>query len=208
MWSILPGLPRILAVDPTSEPWLRLLQRLREGSQEAAAQLFEQVHADLHARAARAFRSQRRDHTLSPTALVNEAYLKLMRPGAALAWQDRLHFLNVATRAMRQVLINHARERHAGKRGGGLDRQRITLDGVGRVDDTQTDVEALQRALEALEELDARQAQIADLRLLGGLTVAEVAELLDVSKRTVETDWRMAKDFLSTRLGLRPAATD
>ena len=194
-------------VDDAEAPWALLLERVRAGDPGAASRLFEAVYEDLHRRARSAFRAQRPGHTLTPTALVHEAWLKVARPGVAAGVQDRMHFLNVASRAMRHVLVNHARDRAAAKRGGGRPREHVTLSGLAQEEAPEVmDAEALSAALEALESLDARQAQVADLRLLGGLTVEEVAGLLGVSRRTVEADWRMAKDFLARRLAPPAAA--
>jgi len=191
-------------VQSPTPPISQLLERARDGSAEASAALFEHLYADLRRRAGRALRSQRRDHTLAPTALVHEVYLKMIRPDGAAAFEDRAHFLAIASRAMRQVLLNHARGRSAHKRGGETPRKRVTLSAVGRPGGQATDVLALNEALGQLEALDERQGRIAEMRLLGGLTVAETAALLGVSTRTVELDWRMAKDFLAARLDPRP----
>jgi RNA polymerase sigma factor (TIGR02999 family) len=194
-------------VEPETEPLVPLLRRVREGSPEAAEALFTEVYAELRRRAGRALRSQRRDHTLTPTALVHEVWLKMARPDAGVGAQDRAHFLAIASRAMRQVLLNHARDRGARKRGGDAPRKRVTLAGAWRSDGgAATDLLALHEALAQLEALDQRQARIAQWRLLAGLSVAETASLLGVSTRTVELDWRMAKDFLAARLGSRPAS--
>ena len=182
----------------------QLLERTRDGSAEASAALFEHLYAELRRRAGRALRSQRRDHTLAPTALVHEVYLKLVRPGGAGAPEDRAHFLAIASRAMRQVLLNHARARAARKRGGDAPRKRVTLAEAWRPGGSATDVLALSEALGQLDALDERQGRIAQLRLLGGLSVAETAALLGVSTRTIELDWRMAKEFLASRLDPRP----
>jgi RNA polymerase sigma factor (TIGR02999 family) len=177
-----------------------ILRRLREGEEAAGGELFERLHPELRAMAARLFRSQRPGHTLQPTALLNEAYLKIATPGVG-AFADRAHFLAVAARAMRQILVNHARERAAAKRGGGRDRRRVTLSGAavsgeGRI----LDVLVVDDALEALGRLDERQARIAEMRCFGGLTNREVAASLGVSLRTVELDWRMAKTTLARLL--------
>jgi RNA polymerase sigma factor (TIGR02999 family) len=160
---------------------------------------FDELYRELHEMAGRIFRSQRSNHTLQATALVHEAYLKMA--GREGAWNDRTHFLATAARAMRQILVNHARDRGAAKRGGGVDRQRVTLSGVplpeGALD---LDVLSLHEALEELGTLDPRQARIAELRTFGGLTNKETAEAVGVSLRTVELEWRMAKDFLSRKL--------
>ena len=173
-----------------------LLHRLREGEPDAASALFDRLYGELRGLANALFRSQRRDHTLQPTALVHEAYLKMLRPG--VEWQDRVHFFAVAAKAMRQILVNHARDRAALKRGG-AEARRVTLADAPFAG-PDLDVLAVHEALEKLAELDARQAQIAELRFFGGLNNKEIAEVLGVSLRTVELDWKMAKDQLSQTL--------
>ena len=153
------------------------------------------VYDELHAIADRCFRGQDPAHTLQPTALVNEAYLRLNER----SFCDRDHFLNLAARAMRQILVDHARRKGAAKRGG--DAQRVTIADPGSRDGlAPMDLVALDGALESLHDIDARQARVVELRFFGGLTVEEVAAALDVSPRTVELDWRMAKAWLSRAL--------
>jgi RNA polymerase sigma-70 factor (ECF subfamily) len=173
-----------------------LLHRLRDGDGEAAGELFGLLYGELHGLAGRIFRSQRRDHTLQPTALVHEAYLKMVKPGSE--WQDRAHFCGVAAKAMRQILVNHARDRQALKRGGGAGR--VTLSDAARASGPDVEVLAVHEALEELARLDARQARIAELRFFAGLNTREVAEVVGVAPRTVELDWKMAKDWLAQRL--------
>ena len=179
-----------------------LLARLRAGDREAGERLFEVLHEDLRAVARSLFRSQRRGHTLQATALVNEAYLKFaapLRDGAA--WQDRAHFLAVASRAMRQVLQNHGRARGAAKRGGAAARMRVTVGGVAGDAPDELDALDVHAALDDLAALDSRQAAIAEMKYYAGLTHPEIAEALGVSVRTVEVDWSMAKRWLRRRLG-------
>lgn len=175
-----------------------LLTRSLHGDRAASSQLFEIVQDDLKALARKLFVSERTDHTLQPTALVNEAYLRL-RDCSALSWQDRAHFYAIAARAMRHVLIDHARARLASKRGGGQARVSLheSMDGGA---DWDADVLALDEALNRLAELDERKARVVELRFLGGLSVEEVAHLLEVSKSTVEADWRYARAWLSREL--------
>jgi RNA polymerase sigma factor (TIGR02999 family) len=185
----------------------RLLDRVRAGDADASRALFDRLYADMRRIAGRLFRSQRSDHTLEPTALVHEAYLKMAGAGAEAAWKDGAHALAVAARAMRQVLANHARDRKAEKRGGDLERERVTLAGLeGGPGDGALDVVAFHEALERLQALDERQGRIAEMRLLGGLSTDSIALLLGVSTRTVELDWGMAKSTLRAFLsGDRPA---
>jgi RNA polymerase sigma factor (TIGR02999 family) len=178
----------------------RLLERVRAGDEEASAALFDRLYDPMRRIAARLFRSQRRGHTLDATALVHEAFLKMAGRGAEAGWKDEAHALAVAARAMRQVLSNHARNRAAAKRGGGLRRERVTLAGVAGAG-AEVDLLDFHEALERLAALDERQARIAEMRCLGGLSVEAIATLLGVSTRTVELDWRMAKETLGRALG-------
>jgi RNA polymerase sigma factor (TIGR02999 family) len=181
----------------------RILARVRDGEEGAGDQLFALLYAELHGLADRLFRSQRPQHTLQPTALVHEAWLKMLRPaGEAAPWRDRVHFFAVAARAMRQILVNHARDRSAQKRGGGRDARRVTLAGVASpASGRELEILAVEEALAKLAELDERQARIAELKLFSGLTNREVAEAVERPLRTVELDWKMAKSWLAGRLG-------
>jgi RNA polymerase sigma factor (TIGR02999 family) len=175
----------------------RLLERVKAREADAAAELFQVLYGELRALAERLFRGQRRGHTLQPTALLHEAYLKVVQaPGA---WQDKAHFFAVASKAMRQILMNHARDRAAQKRGGARGGARVTLVEVADAEGP-LDLLDLHEALEELERLDARQARIAELRFFAGLSVPEVAEVLGLAPRTVELEWKMAKDLLARRL--------
>ncbi len=162
----------------------------------------EELYRHLHRIADGLFRHQPADHTLQPTAVLHEAFVKLAESEAA-AFRDRGHFLAVATRAMRQVLVDHARRRSAAKRGGG--RRAVQLDesltGAGADGPAVVDILALDEALDELERLDPRQARVVELRFIGGLSLEETARLLDVSPRTIQLDWRMARAWLSRRLG-------
>jgi RNA polymerase sigma factor (TIGR02999 family) len=143
-------------------------------------------------------RRERPNHTLQPTALVGEAFLRLVDQ-TRIDWQDRAHFLGIAARVMRQVLVDHARERGAAKRGG--DVQRVTLDDyAGQENPAPLDVLILNDALDRLAAIDPRGARVVELRVFGGLTVEEVAALLDVSKRTVDNDWSVARMWLAREL--------
>ena len=178
-----------------------LLGRVRGGDADAAGELFGLCYDELRALAGALFRSQHAQHTLQPTAVLHEAFLKMFKPGSSSEWQDRAHFFAVAARAMRQVLVNHARDRSAQKRGGGLEGGRVTMsDAADSAFGRETEVLAVHEALEDLQNLDERQARIAELRFFAGLTTAEVAEVLGISTRSVELDWKMAKDWLAQRL--------
>ena len=179
------------------EETTRLLQSLdRDGS--AADRLFALVYDALHARAAGHFRQERADHTLQPTALVHEVYLRLVDQ-TAVRWEGRAHFLSVAARAMRQALVDHARRRAATKRGGAL--CRVTLDEAATpVAEGDPKLLDLDDCLRRLAALDPRQSRIVELRFFGGMTVAEVAHVMRISKTTVESEWRMARAWLHGHL--------
>lgn len=156
------------------------------------------VYDDLRALAAKYLASEYAGHTLQPTALVHEAYLKLIDQ-SRVQWQGRTHFLAIGAAAMRRILIDHGRTKKREKRGGGW--QRVVLDEACAVTDSaEVDLESLQSALEALTDLDPMQARIVELRFFGGLTVDEVAELLEVSKRKIEGDWTHARAWLKQYL--------
>ncbi|MBX2796714.1 MAG: sigma-70 family RNA polymerase sigma factor [Myxococcales bacterium] len=164
----------------------------------AVEHLWPVLYEDLKRRAGRAMRRERAQHTLQPTALVHEAFLRMVR-AKPVAWEDRAHFLAIAARVMRQVLVDHARKRDAVRRGG--DQTRVTLDELrvgARASDT--DLIDLHTALQRLEGIDVRSAQIAELKLFGGCTAGEISEALDVSVRTVESDWATARMWLSRAL--------
>ncbi len=170
-----------------------------DGGSPAAAQLIPLVYDELRAVAHKYFRHERPGHTLQPTALVHEAYVRLV-DASRVDWQGRTHFIAVCAKVMRRVLIDHARARRRARRGGG--QQPVTLEsavaplGLGDVDAVE-----LHEALDRLAELDARQARIVELRFFGGLSVEEAARALGVSKRTVEGDWTHAKAWLRAELG-------
>jgi RNA polymerase sigma factor (TIGR02999 family) len=175
-----------------------LLRAWSDGDDDALQRLMPLVEAELR-RVARAYMGrERRGHTLQATALVNEAFLKLT-DARHIRWQDRAHFVGISARLMRRVLVDHARRRGYGKRGGGA--QRVTLhDELVASADPALDLVALDRALEALAKVDGRKSRIIELRFFGGLTVEETAEVLDVSADTVKRDWRMAKLWLLREL--------
>lgn len=142
-------------------------------------------------------RHERSDHTLQPTELVNEAYLRVAADDAD--WENRAHFFGAAVEAMRRVLVDHARRRAAEKRGGGM--ERITFEDLHVAsDEPDTNVLALDRALDALEAEDARLARVVRLRYFGGFTIDEVADMLGVSPATVKRDWTYARAFLQDRM--------
>jgi RNA polymerase sigma factor (TIGR02999 family) len=178
-----------------------LLARWTEGDEVALEELFPVVYRELRALAAGRFRSERPGHTLQPTALVHEAYLRLVRqePGRVA---NRTHFFALAAKAMRQVLIDHARRRNAEKRLA--ERNRITfVEGLLATEADRLDLEALDDALRALAEFRPRAARIVELRFFGGLTLDEAAEILDLSPATVGRDWTAAKLWLQAELSAK-----
>jgi RNA polymerase sigma-70 factor, ECF subfamily len=182
--------------DPDRGLATRLLAESARGDAPAMAGLTAVVYEELRRLAAAYLRRERVDHSLQPTALVHEAFLKLI-DADTLKVADRKHFFALAATMMRRVLVEHARTKNAAKRGGG--RHRVSLSGV-QASDADLEVVALDEALHRLAALDARQARIVELRFFGGLTVDEVAESLDVSKRTVEGDWTLARAWLHREL--------
>lgn len=179
----------------------QLLHNLNGGDQHAAEELLPLLYSELRAIAGSHFARQSPGHTLQPTALVHEAYLKLMR-NEDVAWEGKSHFLAVAARAMRQILINHARDKKAAKRGGGA--KRITIDeGLtpsGSEAGKELDLIALDEALTKLGELNERQARVVELRFFAGLTIAQTAHVLEVGTTTVEDDWAFARAWLAREL--------
>jgi len=152
------------------------------------------VEGELHRIAQRCMRGERAGHSLQATALVNEAYMRLIDT-RRVQWQDRSHFLAMSARLMRRILVDHARARLYQKRGGAA--QRVTLvDNLGRSDERPHDLVALDEALEALARVDERRSQVVELRFFGGLTVEETAHVLAVSTDTVLRDWKLAKAWL------------
>lgn len=175
-----------------------LLAQLARGNRDAESRLIPQVYAELRRLAARYMQNERRNHTLQPTALVNEAYVRLVQQ-PEVAWQGRAHFFAVAAQVMRHVLVDHARARRAGKRGGA--QHQITLTDGAMIQQSQPiDVIALHEAMERLAAIDARQSRIVELRFFGGLSIEEIAQILEVSERTVKRDWNMARAWLHGEL--------
>jgi RNA polymerase sigma factor (TIGR02999 family) len=180
-----------------------VLQAAAAGVPGQRERLLELVYEALKALATRHLSGERRDHTLQPTALVHEAWVKLFKQ-SVLPGGDRRHFLAVASQAMRRILVDHARGRRRAKRGGGAQRHGLdaldAVEGSGALSE-QLDLVALDDALCALAERSPRQAQVVELRFFGGLAAPEVAETLDISVATVEREWRIARAWLAARLG-------
>jgi RNA polymerase sigma factor (TIGR02999 family) len=175
-----------------------LLRAWSDGDDGALERLVPLVEAELRRLARGYMGRERRGHTLQITALVNEAFLRLT-DARHVRWQDRAHFLGISARLMRRVLVDYARRRGFQKREGGA--QRVTFDeGLVASPDPALDIVALDGALEALAQVDARKSRVVELRFFGGLTVEEVAEVLNVSPDTVKRDWRLAKLWLLREL--------
>jgi RNA polymerase sigma factor (TIGR02999 family) len=171
-----------------------LLAEVREGNERARAELIALIYDELHRMAARYMRSERTNHTLQATALVHEAYLQLSQQQDAI-WQNRAHFLAVAATTMRSILIDYARARSADKRGGG--QPKLSLEeSLVFAQSRSAALLALDEALEKLAEFAPRESRVVELRYFGGLSVEDVAEVLQVSPKTVKRDWRRAKDWL------------
>ena len=175
-----------------------LLQAWGKGDLEARDRLLPIVYGELRRQAARQLRSERAGHTLQPTALVHEVYLRLAEP-RRVPWQSRAEFFAAAAQAMRRILVDHARKRAAAKRAGDWTRVRLE-DDVAIEGKQELDLLALDEAIDGLAALDARHARIVELRFFGGLSVAETAAVLHVSTATVKRDWSLARAWLHRRL--------
>lgn len=175
-----------------------LLLAFGQGSRAAADRLLPFVYDELRRLARRHLRRERPDHTLTPTALVHEAFLKLVDP-SQVSWRDRQHFFALASSAMRQILIDHARRRQAARRGGGALHLSL-LDHDAPVEQQATQLLALDDALRDLERYDADLARLVELRYFVGMSLPEAADVLDTSLRTAERRWTRARAFLLTHL--------
>jgi RNA polymerase sigma-70 factor (ECF subfamily) len=181
-----------------SEGITQLLERWTNGDAAALEQLMPLVYNELHRLAAGYLRHERRQHTLQPTALVNELYLKIFDQ-QRMNWRNRAQFFGVAAQLMRRILVDHARAHYSSKRGG--DRYCVSLRNIAAFGaQPDTDLLALHDLLNRLEELDPDQARIVELRFFGGLTINETAEVMQISHATVEREWRTAKAFLKREL--------
>ena len=176
----------------------RILRAWSSGERDAVDDLIPLVYDELHKVAAQYLRKQRPGHTLQPTALVNEAYLKLIDI-SSVSWQDRAHFFAVASQTMRHVLVDHARGRSRDKRGGAA--QKVSLEeAVSFAKKQEVDLLALDEAMRELAAMDAQQSRIVELRFFGGLTIEETAVVLHISPATVKREWRIAKAWLLNRM--------
>ena len=178
----------------------QLLVRWGDGDPAALDKLVPLVYRELRRLASNYLRRERANHTLQPTALVNEAYLKLIDQKNA-KWQNRAQFFGVAAQLMRRILVDHARLRQAEKRGG-TGQQRLSLSAADRAsDETEVDLLALHEALDELARVDQQQSRIVELKFFGGLSIEETAEVLGVGHATIERDWKMARAWLRSKLG-------
>lgn len=184
-----------------AEEATRCLIDLRNGDRSAIQRLLPLVYEELRALAGNFFREERADHTLQPTALVHEAFVKLV--GATeIQWDDRRHFMTVAATAMRRILIDHARRKDAKKRGSGWGRVSLHPE-LAEASRAEADIIALDEVLTRLAELNPQHARIVELRFFGGLTLREVAGVLETSTATVERDWRLIRAWLACELDER-----
>jgi RNA polymerase sigma factor (TIGR02999 family) len=183
-----------------------LLHAWSAGDPAALDELMPVVYSELHRLATARLRGERGDHTLQATALVNEAFVRLVGQ-TRIQWLNREQFFGTAAQLMRRILVDHARERRSVKRGGGVTRVELD-DALGAVEPRDVDVLALDIALERLEQLDARQSRLVVLRFFGGLTIEEVAKVLEMSPATAKREWVTAKMWLRRELATFDASAD
>ncbi len=186
-------------VEPPPGTVTRLLRDLGRGDSRAVDRLLPLVYDELRAQAGRFLREERPDHTLQATALVHEAYLRLVGSGSK-DWQDRRHFYGVAARAMRRILVDHARRHRSDKRGGRLRAVPLSEAELASLD-RDVDLVALDEALTRLAAFDERKCRVVELRFFVGLTAEETAKTLGLSTRSIEREWRLARAWLYRELG-------
>jgi RNA polymerase sigma factor (TIGR02999 family) len=185
-------------VIPEDVDVTQLLRSWNQGDPEAAARLMPLVYEELRQRAAHCLRRERSDHTLQSTALVHEAYFKIVRQDRA-QWKNRAHFCSVAAQLMRRILVKHAEARNASKRGGQM--RKIYLDETRELaQERQPDLLALDDALKSLAVSHPRESEVVELKFFGGLSAKEIGEILNVSTKTVLRDWHFAKAWLNRQL--------
>ena len=197
------------------QPVTQLLAQWRDGDERAFAELSALMYEELRQLAQRHLRRERSDHTIQKTALVNEAFVRLVGQ-QSVDWQSRAHFIGLASKLMRRVLVDYARARLADKRGGGAGLLSLDEMAAPEADEapdttptalqhldahTQEEVSAIDQALQRLEQIDARQAQIVEMRYFGGLTVEQTAEAIGISEATVKREWTLARAWLRRELG-------
>jgi RNA polymerase sigma factor (TIGR02999 family) len=173
----------------------QLLTKMKVGNADAEARLISLVYRELRRIAGSYMRNERADHSLQPTALVHEAYLRL-RNMHGIDWQSRSHFLAVSAHTMRRILVDHARAKHAGKRGLEWHQVSIEVGELSAAAESTVNIVELDEALGRLETFDRRQARIVEMRFFGGLSEDEIGTELEISERTVKRDWRLAKAWL------------
>lgn len=186
-------------MSDSSETVTRLLRNWSQGDKDAASELFPLVYEELRRLAQRYMRHERPEHTLQPTALIHEAYLQLVDQ-TRVQWQNRTQFFGVAAQLMRRILVDHARTHGSQKRGGGTPNLPLE-ENATFAPEREQGLLALDVALQKLAALDARKAQVVELRYFGGLDADEIAQLLGISAITVTRDWKMAKAWLRQELG-------
>lgn len=179
----------------SEKPITQLLQELRNGERQTLDEILPLVYDELRRLANNYLNRERSNHTLQPTALVHEAYLRLIGQ-KEIEWQNRAHFFGVSARLMREILIEYARGRNRQKRGGEFKTQIALDENISFSQQNQLDVVAVDDALSKLEKLDERQAQIVEMKFFGGLTIEEIGEVLSISPATVKREWSSAKLFL------------
>ncbi|MCI0490359.1 MAG: ECF-type sigma factor [Blastocatellia bacterium] len=186
-----------MAPTPT-EDVTRVLHEVSAGDRDAFARLMPLVYDELRRLAARYLRRERAGHTLQPTALVNEAYLRLIDQ-TRVNWQNRAHFFSISAEIMRRILVDYARSHNAEKRGGNVEKLPIE-EAISLSDEMDVDLIALDDALADLAKLDPLQSRVVELKFFGGLTLEETAEVLSLSRSTVEREWLTAKAWLYVQL--------
>jgi RNA polymerase sigma factor (TIGR02999 family) len=197
-----PQQPFLPPDPPPASDVTRLLLAWRGGDAAAGEELLPAVYAELHRQAARAMRRESNEHTLQPTALVHEAYLRLVDQ-SRVEWRNRAHFFGVAAQLMRRILVDHARGRDADKRGGGVKPVTLHDFDAEAASEQKLDVLALHDALETLASFDPQQARLVELRYFTGLNIEETAEALDVSPATVKREWAVARAWLRRELSAK-----
>jgi len=184
----------------SSEGITQLLVDWGNGDQAALEKLMQLVYSELRRLASNYLRRERGEHTLQPTALVNEAYLKLIDQRNA-KWQNRAHFFGISAQLMRRILVDHARQHQAVQRGGS-GQQRVSITTVEKLaKEPEVDLLALNEALDELARMDPQQGRIVELKFFGGLQIEEIAEVLGIGHATVERDWKLARAWLRRQLG-------
>jgi RNA polymerase sigma factor (TIGR02999 family) len=185
------------AVEEDAGQITQLLKAMRNGDERAAEELLPLVYQELHRLARSYMRRERAEHTLQPTALINEAYLRLAHDD--IDWQGREHFVGVAAQVMRRVLVDYARQHNAQMRGGGLKRVEL-WEGLAISPERMDEVVSLDEALSKLGEENPRQARVVELRYFGGLSVEQIATILGIAERSVKRDWALARVWLFREL--------